>query len=241
MSYSVYMHKNKINSKVYIGVTSQLPERRWQNGEGYIGTFFYDAIKNFGWDTFEHTILFAGLNEAEAYEKERELIAIFDSTNPDKGYNSAHGGKDNSEFLIPKYGAENPISTAVHQIDPITKTILARWESQNMAAKALDINRKGITKCCRGECRTYKGYIWEYADKDYIKPYKYERGKYPHEKQKKAVLLTMPNGNAYSFDSIKAAAEYVGERPSNISRYISGLRTDKTGRGWSYVFHSKAE
>ena len=34
--YSVYMHRNKINQKVYIGLTKQIPQNRWRaNGEGY--------------------------------------------------------------------------------------------------------------------------------------------------------------------------------------------------------------
>ena len=33
--YTIYIHKNKINGKVYIGQTSQKPEKRWDNGRGY--------------------------------------------------------------------------------------------------------------------------------------------------------------------------------------------------------------
>ena len=33
--YSVYMHKNQVNNKVYIGVTKQNPEKRFQKGIGY--------------------------------------------------------------------------------------------------------------------------------------------------------------------------------------------------------------
>lgn len=46
MAYTVYKHTNKINGKVYIGITSQNVKRRWQNGAGYYGTYFYNAIKN---------------------------------------------------------------------------------------------------------------------------------------------------------------------------------------------------
>lgn len=34
-TYTIYMHKNKINGKIYIGQTCQKPERRWDNGKHY--------------------------------------------------------------------------------------------------------------------------------------------------------------------------------------------------------------
>ena len=69
-TYSVYMHINKINGKKYIGITSQRPKSRWHNGKGYAQQRrFYSAIKSYGWDNFEHIILFNGLTKKEAEEK----------------------------------------------------------------------------------------------------------------------------------------------------------------------------
>ena len=50
--YTVYIHTNKSNNKVYIGITKQTPERRWgKNGINYKSTpYFYSAIKKYGWD-----------------------------------------------------------------------------------------------------------------------------------------------------------------------------------------------
>lgn len=59
MSFTVYMHVNKINDKKYIGITCQKPDTRWLNGYGYLeqsenGRYkqdaFAKAILKYGWD-----------------------------------------------------------------------------------------------------------------------------------------------------------------------------------------------
>ena len=91
--YTVYQHKNKINGKIYIGITMQEPEKRWRKGKGYKSSpYFYSAIQKYGWDNFEHNILFTELTKEEACLKEQELIKQFDSMNREHGYNSTSGG-----------------------------------------------------------------------------------------------------------------------------------------------------
>ena len=50
LKFLVYSHTNKINNKVYIGITSQAPEKRWgKNGRNYAESIkFYNAIKKYG-------------------------------------------------------------------------------------------------------------------------------------------------------------------------------------------------
>ena len=91
--YTVYQHKNKINGKIYIGITMQKPEQRWRHGEGYKSSpHFYAAIQKYGWDNFEHNILFQNLTKENACQKEQELIIKFNSINREYGYNSTSGG-----------------------------------------------------------------------------------------------------------------------------------------------------
>ena len=92
------MHKNKINGKVYIGITYQNVKYRWRkNGVGYKKQKFYNAIKKYGWDNFEHIILFENLTFEESCLKEQELIKKYNSNNRKYGYNHSIGGDKNSK------------------------------------------------------------------------------------------------------------------------------------------------
>lgn len=91
-SYTVYCHISPSNKR-YFGITSQKPERRWQNGNHYKGQVFYRAINKYEWNNIEHIIVAKGLSEDEAKWLEIELIAAYDTTNPNKGYNISLGGE----------------------------------------------------------------------------------------------------------------------------------------------------
>lgn len=93
MNYTVYKHTGP-TGKVYIGITSQKPEsRRGREGSGYKHSpHFKAAIKRHGWDAFVHDIIAEGLTKKEAEALEVKLIAQYDSTNREKGYNAELGG-----------------------------------------------------------------------------------------------------------------------------------------------------
>lgn len=89
--YCVYMHKNKINGKVYIGATCLPTIARWgKTGNQYKRQkHFYDDIEKFGWNNFEHIILEEDLNFLESKEKEKYYIEI----NKSNCYNKTKGGE----------------------------------------------------------------------------------------------------------------------------------------------------
>ena len=92
--FTIYMHRNKINNKVYIGQTCQAPEKRWgKNGIGYNKSpKFWHAIQKYGWDNFEHIILFQNLTAEQADDIEQKLIILYDA-NGENGYNIQAGGR----------------------------------------------------------------------------------------------------------------------------------------------------
>lgn len=95
--YCVYMHTSP-SGKVYIGITSQNPERRWRSGRGYFprggkeNSHFANAIQKYGWDNFKHQILYDGISKEEACEKEIQLIKEHKAQDPQYGYNELSGG-----------------------------------------------------------------------------------------------------------------------------------------------------
>lgn len=94
-NYFIYIHKNKINGKIYVGQTCQKPEYRWNNGEGYKRQpYFYSAIQKYGWNNFEHIILKQDLSLEEANYWEEYYIKQYDTTNHNFGYNLTLGGNN---------------------------------------------------------------------------------------------------------------------------------------------------
>ena len=91
MEYTVYKHTAP-NGKVYIGITSVEPKRRWQSGWGYRTQLFYRAIQKYGWENIEHEVLYSGLSKEEAEQKEIELITAYKSNQKEYGYNVDNGG-----------------------------------------------------------------------------------------------------------------------------------------------------
>ena len=94
--YIVYMHTSP-NGKRYIGITSKSLKERWRGLYSNNKRFHADIIE-FGWENFKHEILFQRITKEEAETKEKELIALYDTTNPEKGYNIALGGPSNSGY-----------------------------------------------------------------------------------------------------------------------------------------------
>lgn len=113
--YSVYMHRNRINKKVYIGVTKQNTEKRFQNGYGYkyFNKEFWEDIQKFGWNNFDHEILETGLSKDAVSEREEYFVNLYHSNDSEFGYNKIGGGfrtkrPDVSERMKKRVGVLNP-------------------------------------------------------------------------------------------------------------------------------------
>lgn len=104
-NFSVYIHHNLINHKVYVGKTRQRPERRWGgNGCGYKkNPRFYAAIQELGWDSFEHIIVARNISEESAKQIEKDLIKLYHANEEDHGYNMTNDGRYNDPEFQKEY------------------------------------------------------------------------------------------------------------------------------------------
>lgn len=186
--YVVYMHVNKINHKKYIGITKTTPEKRWgKNGYNYRrNTLFYRAIKKYGWDNFEHQILYTHLTKDEACEKERLLIKEYKTTNSKYGYNINLGGDgvDSMSITTRKKISESnkgrkawnkgktniyseetkrKMGNATSKIVICIETNMA-YPSIREASRKTKINESSIGLVCQGKRKTAGKYHWQYKD-----------------------------------------------------------------------------
>lgn len=97
----VYKIENKINKKIYIGQTNNLDRRMQEHKHDERNNHpIHNAIKKYGWENFEVSVLYYGVNYNE---KEKEYIKLYKSNRKEYGYNITAGGQDSS-------GENNPQS-----------------------------------------------------------------------------------------------------------------------------------
>lgn len=206
--YKVYKHENKINGKVYIGITSMNVNKRWENGNGYSKQpLFWRAIQKYGWHSFSHEILYDGLSKELAEQKEIELIAAYNSNCPQYGYNIQNGGNSlgkHSEETRKKMSKTHKGKViSIEQRQRISNTLKGR--------KMPPETRQKISEATKGE----NGY-W------YGKPGPTRR-----------MVRCIETGTIYN--SITEAGEKNNINHRNIQRVCSGKRKATGGFHWEYV------
>lgn len=165
--YVVYVHTAP-NGKKYVGITSQDIRRRWRNGAGYKNNeYFTRAILKYGWDNFRHEIVAQGLTQEEAERKERELIADYDSANPQNGYNIDLGGNstgkrsESTKNKLSKHFKEHPARywsgkklSAEHVAHAVANRKTYKGKDSPRSKKILC---EGVVFYCARECAEHYG------------------------------------------------------------------------------------
>lgn len=219
-NYKIYMHKNKINDKVYVGQTKQSLMRRWRhNGVGYIESpLFWNAIQKYGWDNFEHIVLVDQIKTKEKADiLERYYISLYQSNDRQYGYNILDGGEDTMHKTVPvyQYALDGAFICAYPSIIDAAKIFNG----------SLDAKVVHIRQCLTGKRKTYKGFMWSVLYFDKIKPF---------EKTKKVYQYTAEIDLIQVFDSAKEASMKTGLAQSSIQNVCGGYAKHAGGYIFSY-------
>jgi hypothetical protein len=161
--YSIYLHINKVNGKMYVGITKNNPEKRWgNNGNQYKRQpKFYNAIQKYGWNNFEHEIFANNLIKEEACNMEIKLISKLNAI--DYGYNIALGGNVLDGINRPK-GYTHYLSKQIYQYDIISKKLIKYWGAiSDIVLHYNNSTQYKIEKACK-ELIPYLGFYWSYNE-----------------------------------------------------------------------------
>lgn len=149
MKKAIYIIKNKINNKFYVGQSNN-PTYRWKqhkwrsiNGEDKGKSAIHDAMRKYGVENFEFTILgwFVDYNN-----KEKEYIKKYNSLSPN-GYNLTEGGEEPPHF----YGEEHHNSAYKDElINNIINDLLSKKFSQAEICRKYSVNQQLLTSINRG-------------------------------------------------------------------------------------------
>ena len=85
MTTGIYKITNLVNSKVYIGASKNV-EKRWSNHRNG-RTAIAEDLQTFGLDNFKFEVLLE-CPEDMLCQWERDMICLYDSDDPEKGYNN---------------------------------------------------------------------------------------------------------------------------------------------------------
>lgn len=87
----IYLLKNTVNEKVYVGQTWSSLKSRWNSGYNYC-RHLKNAMTKHGVDSFYYQIVDFAFTQWQADCLETNYIKFYDATNPQKGYNILAGG-----------------------------------------------------------------------------------------------------------------------------------------------------
>lgn len=123
----------------------------------------------------------------------------------------------------------------VEQLGLKTGDVLATFDSISDAATSVGCRAGNITGVCTGQYRSSSGFFWRYKGSDALPP---------KPKQKRQVeQLCLESGQVLAtFDSISAAAKFIGITSPGISYCCNGRNGSKSagGFGWRFVTEPNA-
>jgi group I intron endonuclease len=233
--YMVYCHESP-DGKRYVGITCLGEKYRWgSKGQGYkTNKHFWRAIQLYGWDNFGHYILFEGLSQEQAESKERELIALWDTTNQQNGYNCDDGG--NAGKHLSKETREKLSRATKKYFEAHTPPNLGKHLSEE-TKKKLSVARMGVkwsSEHREKELARRKANPHKHSEETKAKISKSNMES--EKRQRKAVCQYDIDGNfIQTYKSIREAVRETGIDRQQLSACCNKMALSAGGFFWCFV------
>ena len=220
-----YCVRNKINSKLYIGITNRSINIRWkqhiQRMSDNVNNRFHNAINKYGLENFEiNYIDYTGqCDYEELKEIEAHFIKKYDTYN--NGYNSTKGG-------------DGTIGNGKRVCQYLKNgKFVFKYNSILEATKKTSIPSQSISFCClkRSKYKSAGGFLWAY-DGDI--PNKYINNSGKNTRGKVLKLNKQTNELIQIYNSIKEAEQLTGIANQCISYCCNGKRRSAGGFIWKF-------
>lgn len=143
----IYGIKNKINGKIYIGQSINIP-RRWGDHKKRSGSnlkenqdnILYKAIRKYGLENFDFIII-EECNKEKLDEREIYWIKKHNSTDKNKGYNISLGGS----------GGVTPVKITEREVEEIRRLLLTSLLLQETIAQQFGISQQMVSYINQGQ------------------------------------------------------------------------------------------
>ena len=219
----IYKAQNKINGKIYIGKTNNLPKRIREHTryDVHNGLMFHKAIEHYGSENFEWNVIDQTNSPQKANELETYYIKFYNSYKPN-GYNMTLGGDGGASYN------SQPIVCLTKDGEYVK-----RYNSAAEAEREDGFTNSTVLICCKNHGRTCKGHLFMFEE-DYLKngPITYKKKKSIF--RKKVIQCDMQGNYIALYDSIQEAALSSGTNRTAIIGCVKGRYKKANGYIWVY-------
>lgn len=246
----IYLITNVVNGKVYLGQSIDI-ERRWnQHRYGKGSIILRNAIKKYGINSFEFSIVEEiDISNKNKLEIQKLLIVLeqkwLDDKKPfmrENGYNIQSSAKPNIPIkrpdgygdLISKIKIDN--NHCGKSVIQYTKdgVLIKEWKSAAEIERELGYHAENISACCLNKEKSSNNFIWQFSDvkltNKKIKDVNYKAHHY-----KKVNMLSLDGTILTTFNSVREASEYVKCPSYQISKVCTGKQTTCRGYKWEFL------
>ena len=178
----IYLRRNKVNGKCYVGQTGDLKTREY-NWKSFSNTYANNHINEdrakYGLDNWTVEVLATTDNREDAWELEQRFINDYNTLWPN-GYNISKGGgghngckfsdETKQKLSEANKGEKNPMYGKLNREDKskqvyqytLDGTLVKVWPS-TMECERNGYSNGTVSECCNGKRKTHKGYRWSYV------------------------------------------------------------------------------